>query len=437
MSGLVQTTKIKEAFQKYASTSVRRHHQTDLERKVRIALYSHDTMGLGHTRRSLLIAQSLVQSSLKANVLKINGAYVMNSFAMPQGVDCLTLPALYKQPDGTYRSRCLDIPLEELTHLRSEAICSALEAFEPDVLIVDKVPRGAQKELDLTLKSLRAAGYTRCILGLRDVLDDPATVQKEWDREGNEKAIRDYYDAIWVYSDPTVYDPVSEYHLSADVAAKVHYTGYLDQCMMLEFTNIPHTDPLADLGLPPGRFILCLVGGGQDGDRLAETFAHAELPPRTNGIILTGPFMSTEVQQRLRSIAASNSRLCVLGFINNPEHLITRADRIVAMGGYNTICEILSFEKRAFIVPRVKPRMEQMIRAKRMSDLGLLDILHPDDLSPGALTEWMASNIPTVKARDIIDLNGLERIPHMLSDMIYGYWSVGNKSECEVTPHVI
>ena len=395
-------------------------------------------MGLGHTRRSLLIAQSLVQSSLQPNILKINGAYEMNSFAMPQGVDCLTLPALCKRTDGTYRSRCLDIPLEELIHLRSEAICSSLEAFEPDILIVDKVPRGAQNELDLTLKSLRAAGYTHCILGFRDVLDDPVTIQKEWDREGNEKAIRDYYDAIWVYGDPAVYNQVSEYHLSADVAAKVHYTGYLDQCMRLKFTNIPHTaDPLADLGLPPGRFILCLVGGGQDGDRLAETFAHAELPPLTNGIILTGPFMSTEVQQRLRSIAASNSRLFVLGFINKPEHLITLANRIVAMGGYNTICEILSFEKRAFIVPRVKPRMEQMIRAKCMNDLGLLDILHPDDLSPGALTEWMASNIPTVKARDIIDLNGLERIPNMLSDMIYGYCPVGNKSGCELVHHVV
>jgi predicted glycosyltransferase len=45
------------------------------------------------------------------------------------------------------------------------------------------------------------------------------------------------------------------------------------------------------------------------------------------------------------------------------------------MGGYNTFCEILSFDKPALITPRTAPRLEQYIRAARAEELGLLAML--------------------------------------------------------------
>ncbi|MGK7958735.1 MAG: glycosyltransferase, partial [Crocosphaera sp.] len=42
-------------------------------KKLRIAFYSHDTMGLGHKRRNLLIAQSLAHSPLNTDILVISG----------------------------------------------------------------------------------------------------------------------------------------------------------------------------------------------------------------------------------------------------------------------------------------------------------------------------------------------------------------------------
>src|SRR3712207_9415316 len=65
----------------------------------------------------------------------------------------------------------------------------------------------------------------------------------------------------------------------------------------------------------------------------------------------------------------------VLEFVPEPALLLARADFVVAMGGYNTVCEALSFEKRALIVPRVTPRREQMVRAERLRDRGLIDVL--------------------------------------------------------------
>jgi predicted glycosyltransferase len=48
------------------------------------------------------------------------------------------------------------------------------------------------------------------------------------------------------------------------------------------------------------------------------------------------------------------------------------------MGGYNTFCEVISLDKRALIVPRTEPRLEQYIRASRAAKLGLVSMLKDD-----------------------------------------------------------
>jgi predicted glycosyltransferase len=206
-------------------------------RRWRVALYSHDTMGLGHMRRNLLIAQTLARPPLCAGVLLIAGAREASTFVMPPGVDCLTLPALRKVGNGHYQSRSLGVGIGEIIALRAGTIRAALEAFEPDVLIADNVPRGARGELDAALDYLRRETDARCVLGLRDVLDDPETVRSEWERAGNEEVIRDYYDAVWVYGDRAVNDLARAYRFSPGLSAKVSYTGYFDQRKRLEWSR--------------------------------------------------------------------------------------------------------------------------------------------------------------------------------------------------------
>jgi len=214
-----------------------------------------------------------------------------------------------------------------------------------------------------------------------------------------------------------VYDTVREYGFAADVAAKVRYTGYLDQRARLSVAGLTGKDAVA--GLPPGRLALCLVGGGQDGTELAEAFVEAELPPDTNGIVVTGPCMPAEVRRRLCRGAARRPGRRVVRFLREPTRLLRHADHVIAMGGYNTVCEILSFGKPALIVPRVKPRCEQLIRAERLRALGLVEVLHPADLSPAALSAWLA-RVPAavVPARGRIDLSGLDRIPRLLRELL-------------------
>jgi predicted glycosyltransferase len=92
------------------------------------------------------------------------------------------------------------------------------------------------------------------------------------------------------------------------------------------------------------------------------------------------------------------------------------------MGGYNTTCEILAHGKRALIVPRVRPRTEQLIRAQRLSRLGLIDLMHPDALSATGLTDWMARAYGRQTSGDQakVDLGGFGRLPFFLSALLAG-----------------
>jgi predicted glycosyltransferase len=377
-------------------------------------------MGVGHMRRNLLIAAALARHPSPAAILLITGAREVNAFDVPPGVDCLSLPALRKEGNGQYQARHLDLSLEELIGLRGRSIAAALEAFAPDVFIVDKVPRGAVNELDPALEWLRQNKRTRCVLGLRDVLDDPATVRREWNEASSDEVVRDDYDAVWVYGDPAVYDTVTEYSFDPEVAAKVRYTGYFDHRQRTRIADLDGgREFLARLAEFPDRLALCMVGGGQDGAQLAEAFERVDFPPGMTGVILAGPFMPPEAQQRLDHRAAANPRLRILRFVTDTDLLLDRADRVVVMGGYNTVFEVLSYEKPALVVPRVQPRMEQLIRAERLRDLGLLDLLRPENLSPRALTEWLARDLPPrPPARDRINLNGLANLPHLLAELL-------------------
>ncbi|MBD2091513.1 glycosyltransferase [Microcoleus sp. FACHB-1515] len=375
-------------------------------------------MGLGHKRRNLLIAQTLVDSGLPVDVLLISGMQDASRCPAIAGVDYLTLPALHKDTDGQYQARRLDLSLQEIISLRSQLLRTALASFKPDVFIVDNVPRGAVKELDLSLKYLHKHTQTRCILGLRDILDEPAVVQRDWNRAANEDAIRRYYHEVWVYGDRAVYDAAQEYQFSSDIVAKFRYLGYLDQRSRLKFVDKESVQAVVDLQLPQEQLAVCFVGGGQDGANLATAFAQATLPPEASGVIVTGPFMPLSVRQELQAYANQSDRLKVLDYLPEPTLLLAQADWVVSMGGYNTTCEILSFEKRSLVVPRVKPRQEQIIRAERLQQMNIVDLLHPDQIHPAALTGWMAQSKSAPRVRDRLDLNGLTRIAERIEKVL-------------------
>ncbi|MCA9245542.1 MAG: hypothetical protein KDA42_00475 [Planctomycetales bacterium] len=374
----------------------------------RIAFYSHDAMGLGHIRRNVLLGQ-ILQERLNATVLLVSGALDACKFAQPVGIDYMTLPAFEKKSHNRYGARQWAMPPEDLVRMRAQAICGALDGYAPDVLVVDKLPRGLRDELVPALQALRSRGGTHLVLGLRDILDDPETVDQEWRAGDYTEFIRDTYDAVWIYGDPQVYNAVEQYNFPRAIAEKSHFIGYLDQRERLRLAPDANLHRVNNLLDPDHELIVGLVGGGQDGFRLAKAFVQAELPPDSRGVLVAGPCMPAERIAQLYEQVEGRANMSVVAFLPEADVLVACASRLVAMGGYNTICSALSFRKPSLIVPRVAPRSEQWIRASCLDRLGVLQTLHPNELTPAALTNWLAEPPAANIESHTCDLSGLER----------------------------
>src|SRR5271169_608355 len=164
----------------------------------RILIYSHDTMGLGHLRRCRTIAHSLVEKFKNVSVLILSGSPIIGSFDFRARVDFVRVPGVIKLRDGEYTSLNLHIRIEETLEVRASIIRHTADMFDPDLFIVDKEPLGLRGEVGPTLELLRRRG-TPIVLGLRDVMDEPAQLEPEWSRKKVVPALKKYYDDIWVY----------------------------------------------------------------------------------------------------------------------------------------------------------------------------------------------------------------------------------------------
>jgi predicted glycosyltransferase len=389
------------------------------ERHKRVLIYSHDTFGLGHLRRCRAIAHALVEENKDLSVLILSGSPIIGSFDFRARVDFVRVPGVIKLRDGEYTSLNLHIAIEETLEMRASIIQHTADIFDPDLFIVDKEPLGLRGEVGPTLDLLRRRGIP-LVLGLRDVMDEPAQLEPEWSRKKVVPALKRYYDDIWVYGLPQICDPLAGIALPQSVRKRMTYTGYLRRSEQASSLQLP--------GLGDEPYLLVTPGGGGDGEALIDWVLSAyEHDPRLpcRALMVLGPFMQPELQAEFMARAARLTRVSVITFDARMESLMAHAQGVVAMGGYNTFCEILSFDKRALIVPRTQPRLEQYIRAARAQELGLVRMLIDDDardpqVMATALRHLPQQNLPSeIVVPGLLD--GLENVNRLTRQWL-GRW---------------
>ena len=351
----------------------------------RVLIYSHDTFGLGHLRRCRAIAHELVGRYKGVSVLILSGSPVIGSFEFRARVDFVRIPGVIKLKDGRYISLGLHINLDQTMAIREAIIRKTAEVFDPDLFIVDKEPLGLEGEVRETLKMLQSSGV-KTVLGQRDIIDDSNALQLEWGRKAALPALKDLYDEIWVYGLESFYQPFQGLGLESDVDEKTFFTGYLQRA------SADDAMPL-DIESP---YILVTPGGGKDGEEMVElvfqAYRHAK-ELTTPVVFVLGPFMSEDKREQFKHEADSIELFTVFDYHNRIETLIENAEGLVAMGGYNTFCEILSFNKPAIVIPRHEPRTEQLIRARRAAELSLIAMLEPENFNYQSLIPLL-KNLP-------------------------------------------
>lgn len=338
----------------------------------RILIYSHDSFGLGHLRRCRSIAHSLVARYKGLSVLILSGSPIIGSFDFKARVDFVRIPGVIKLKDGEYTSLALHIDLEQTLLMRESIIYHTAATFKPDLFLVDKEPTGLQGEVTSTLEMLKQRGTVN-VLGLRDVMDEPSLLKAEWERKEVAPVLEHLYHDIWVYGLTEMGSPIEGLGLSHSIENKICFTGYLER-------EIPSERNWLAPASYDEPFILVTAGGGGDGVEMVDWVIRAyesddEQPHRA--IIVTGPFMPAAEQQEFHDRCDVLPNVEIITFDSHIELLMQKAIGIVAMGGYNTFCEILTLDKPALIVPRSVPRQEQLIRAERALSLGLASVLDP------------------------------------------------------------
>ena len=385
------------------------------ERGPKILLYSQDVFGLGSIWRTLLVSEALKHTLPGAAIVIVTGSPSLHSLHLPDGVDHIGLPWIDRPAGDSQGSGVSLLWYPEVKRMRRAILRAATFGFDPDLIIVDQRPAGAEGELLGTLAALRKRRRRpRVVLGLKDIPMSPTRARRS---PLPFQTIEHYYDEVWVYGAPAVFDTVREHAFPAAVARKTIFCGYFDA--------LPADDPppaAPGPGQAPetrvdgaGPHVLVLPGWGADGSRLIEAYLQGllQLPRRCalRTTVVLGAMMPAD---RRRALLERFGRLPDVSFLDVMppiERRYAEADLVVSTAGYDRVCELLSFGQRAVLVPRTHERGDELVRARRFAELGYFDLVEPDDLDSGRLIPRVLRALGChAGAAPPVDLGGLARI---------------------------
>lgn len=400
----------------------------------RVMIYCQDSLGLGHLRRNVNIAECISRLDPSTSFLFVADSPIAPFFTLPENSDFLKLPTVVKVGRGDWEVRGLPLlGADRVLDMRAELIRDVALDFEPDVLLVDHMPHGARGELVPALEALREHRPScRHFLGLRDILGSPEDIVPSWREFGAIELLRDLYDGVLVYGMRELYDLGTAYGLPQDVKDKLHYCGYVVTHAGSPGAETGTTDRLArKFDTPRPQTALVMGGGGSDAHAFMDAMLEA-IRLLGNGIpfntyVITGPFMPASERQKLRE-RARGLPVVVRRFREDTTQLLQEADVVVSMAGYNTTCEILRYAQRAIVIPRTGPSAEQTLRTGILHDRGLLHQIHPSELSAEILGEVILAQLARPGRRgwtEELDLSGSRNAARLLLD------ASGSESEGE------
>jgi predicted glycosyltransferase len=326
----------------------------------RFVLCSHDGFGLGHVRRNGLIARQLLAEP-DTEVVMVTGSSVGVPWFQHRRLSVVSVPSMTKDSAGMYRHSTMSF--EEALRERARLLTDVVHSFRPTALVIDRHPYGIGGEWRPGIELARSLG-ARIVVGLRDILDDPAVVRSEMEGDGWSQ-VAELFDDAFVYGAPSICDHRLEYGLPI----RPTYLGWV-------------TDPAPVVRRDP-NLVVVTAGGGADGESLLRlALATAGLREDRQFIIVAGPY----ADHLPRSVDRSG-RVSVVRSVPGCAEVFATAGFVVQMAGYNSTFEALSAGIRPILLPRRAPRREQAIRATRLASLGLADVL--DDASTPSELAWL------------------------------------------------
>ncbi len=371
---------------------------------MRVLIAVTHLLGAGHLTRAAALARAFAAAGHET--LLVSGG-VPAPMVRRDGLRLVQLPPL--RIAGTEFSTLLEPdgrPAEPaLLARRSALMIETVTAFGPDAVITELFPFGrrALAHEFLALVDAARAGRPRPLVlaSVRDILvasTKPARIAEAHAR------VADLYDAVLVHGDPALVPLDTSWPVDAATAAKVRYTGYVD-----EGTVAPPAIRRAG--------VLVAAGSGPAGLVLLGAAAEAARQrPDLGWRILAGH----GVPEAALSGIGRDLPPGVLGRAR-PDYraLLAGAAVSVSQCGYNTAIDLLATGTPAVLVPfEAGVETEQRLRAACLAARGLARVLPESELTAQTLVQAVeAQAAAPVPGPHGIDIAGARRTVELVESL--------------------
>lgn len=324
---------------------------------MKVALLTTHLLGTGHLSRALALGAGFAAKGHEICVF--SGGRPAPHLAK-EDVPLIQLPPV--RSDGLQFTRLLDHedqPVDDAYLVARRAlVLTQLERLEPDVLITELYPFGRRvlrQEFDAVLEHQKSRHLAPPILAsVRDILAPPSSAARAaW----TEERLRAAYDGVLVHADNKVVELGDSWPVTPQLAAKLHYTGFV----------APALPKASKIG--PGRDeILVSAGGGPVGQALFEAAIQAAC--MSDGAPQIGPMRllvggDPARREALTALAAPCPWITVEGPRPDYREMLQRAALSISQAGYNTVLDVALAGTPAILVPFAEGgETEQRDRAK-------------------------------------------------------------------------
>lgn len=370
----------------------------------RVVFYCQHLLGIGHVTRSLSIVNALSK--------EFDVTYVQGGPPVPlkpnAGVRLVQLdPLLMREEDSSLYDPEGKRSVEAIFAARAGQL-QALAAEGFDAAIVELYPFGRKKfgpEVQGFLTALKARNpRLRTACSVRDILVEKADSAKRNQRIV--ATVKEYFDAVWVHSDPKLIRFADTFPLEAEIAERIAYTGFVAE------------PPKPTQGAREKRIVLSL-GGGSVGEELFRAAAQVVGDfPEHRFLFVTGPYTPPALRAYLEEVLRPHAnRVELSGLLPNFEEVLVQSELSLSMAGYNTVMNLLNTRTPGLVLT-YDANHEQRMRAELLQARGYLAVLGPEDLEPIRLAKLMRDALNRDYPATVPNLRGAEDCRRALAELL-------------------
>lgn len=369
----------------------------------RFFIYVQHLSGTGHFVRIFEIARILAE---KHQVYLVDGGRAIPRLTPQFPFEKIKLPPIYRL-EGNLAPVDSNLSIQAVMETRKNILLKSLETIKPDVLLIEHFPFSkailAPEIIPIIDRARKVNSQVKIICSLRDICPNTRyEINPEQHRSEALFYLEQYFDAILVHSDPKIVKLEDYVSWRSQIKIPIKYTGYVSQKVQ---TQLQIQQELTPNKLPP---VIVSAGGNGSLSLISEcikTWQECLLKKFERQLIIFLPLFMPDKQINQIHEQITDKSIVIKKFTPNFLEWMQIAALSICQSGYNTCTNILETKTPAILIPDLK-MSDQLPRATRLSELGLVKMIKPNELNSKILTEAIISQIDYTFPPHNINLDG-------------------------------